>query len=62
MALHELTVTELDAVCGGRKSVRVDVDVNVVKIRQNQDNKTYVSWSKDVDASNNQGVSIGSIG
>ena len=42
MALCELTAVELDAVCGGKKYKGYDVDVTIVKIKQNQHNKTTV--------------------
>ena len=60
MALYELTEVELDSVCGGGK--KGGYELTVVKIKQNQNNYTSVSYSKDVDASNNQAVVIGSIG
>ena len=59
MALYELTEVELDTVCGGKK---YGGDVTVIKIKQNQHNKTTVILSAGVDASNNQIVDIGSIG
>lgn len=64
MALHELTAVELDAVCGGGRNgkPRLDIDITVIKIKQVQRNKTNVIGSRDVDASNNQVVTIGGIG
>lgn len=61
MALQELTSVELDAVCGGKKG-GVDADVTVIKIKQHQNNKIIIYASSGVDASNNQVVSIGSVG
>ena len=62
MAVHELTTVELDAVCGGGRYSKLEVEVNLVKIGQSQSNYTKVVYSKGVDASNTQAVQIGSIG
>lgn len=63
MAIHELTTVELETVCGGgRYKPSLEIEVNVVKIKQDQSNYTKVVFSKGVDASNNQLVTIGSVG
>lgn len=73
MALYELTTMELDAVCGGKWGLGkvakgkagggdIDIDITIINIKQKQNNKTTVVGSRDVDASNNQGVNIGNIG
>lgn len=65
MAVHELTTVELDTVCGGSKyysKSKLEIEVNVVKVDQNQSNYTKVVFSKNTDASNNQLVTIGSVG
>ena len=61
MALQDLTSVELDDVCGGKKG-GVNADITIIKIKQHQNNKTIIYASSDVDASNNQIVTIGSVG
>lgn len=64
MAVYELTAVELETVCGGGKYGRskLEIEVNVVKVNQEQSNYTKVVFSKQTDASNNQLVTIGSVG